>query len=482
MMTRLGVAALVSVRAWRRSGCLRLFALSLVFLAAVAAVPGSAVAAAPSNDDFDAATVVATLPFSDSIDTREATTASDDPGRCFINNSVWYRFTPDHDMTVRITIAGSSYDAIIGLFTGARGSLQDVDCGRQLVPELRTGITYYVMVNGCCYLGGPDGGDLKLSITELSPPTNDDWDTATTVTSVPFQVTETTLLATTATDDHFFYGKKSVWFSFTPSTAGRVSISTLGSDYQTDVAVNTGTRDSRGYAACDYPQPGVQWCTVEAGTTYHVVVAAAYGVGGTLVFSVLPLPTMSLSIDNRAIIGLPGNPAAVRITGTATCSEAITLYVDAWFIQGNASSAVQGHQIACSPDGVGWAVDVPDYGYFVPGDGTATMNGGGGGVAGPVYTSVASPVVLKRYVAGEAEIEVLTSRLDSFALAKLGASLHDKLATAQRMLVSGKVRQACETVDSFLAQVRAQTGKGLTLLQGSSLTAGAREAKDVIGC
>jgi hypothetical protein len=222
MKSRLGVAALMSRRARRRSGSLRLFALSLVSLAAVAALPAAAVAAAPSNDDFDAATVVATVPFSDSIDTREATTASDDPGRCFINNSVWYRFTPDHDMTVRITVAGSSYDAIIGLFTGARGSLQDLDCGRQLVPELHAGVTYYLMVNGCCYLGGPDGGDLKLSIKEALPPANDDWDTATTVTSVPFQVTETTLLATTSADDDFFYGKKSVWFSFTPSTAGRV--------------------------------------------------------------------------------------------------------------------------------------------------------------------------------------------------------------------------------------------------------------------
>lgn len=484
MRSKLGVAALVSWRAWRPPELrwFRVLALTLVSLAAAAALPVAAVAAAPSNNDFDAATVVATMPFSDSIDTREATTASDDPGSCFINNSVWYRLTPDHDMTARITVAGSNYDAIIGLYTGSRGSLQNLDCGRQLVPDLHAGVTYYLMINGCCYLGGPDGGDLRLSINEVSPPANDDWDTAMTVTGAPFQVTETTLLATTAADDDFFYGKKSVWFSFTPSAAGRVAISTLGSDYQTDVAVNTGTRDSRGYAACDYPQPGVQWCTVEAGTTYHVVVSAAYGVGGTLVFSVLDLPTMSLSIDDRAVIGLPGNPAAVRMTGTATCSEAITVYVDAWFIQGNASSATQAQPIACSPGGVAWALDVPDYGYFVPGPGTATMSGGGGGAAGPVYASVASPVVLKRYVAGEAEIEHLMAQVDAFSLPKLGASLHDKLATAQRMLVSGKVKQGCENLDNFLSQVKAQTGKGLTVEQARSLTAGAVEAKGVIGC
>ncbi len=33
----------------------------------------------PSNDDFDAATVVSALPFDDTIDTRAATGAPDDP-------------------------------------------------------------------------------------------------------------------------------------------------------------------------------------------------------------------------------------------------------------------------------------------------------------------------------------------------------------------------------------------------------------------
>lgn len=50
------------------------------------------------------------------------------------------------------------------------------------------------------------------------------------------------------------------------------------------------------------------------------------------------------------------------------------------------------------------------------------------------------------------------------------------------MLVSGKVKQGCENLDNFLSQVKAQTGKGLTVEQARSLTAGAVEAKGVIGC
>ena len=79
----------------------------------------------PPNDDLDAATIVMTLPFIDAVNTVDATTASGDPGACRANNSVWYRLTPDPDVTVNITAAGSSYDAILGVFTGTRGGPAD---------------------------------------------------------------------------------------------------------------------------------------------------------------------------------------------------------------------------------------------------------------------------------------------------------------------------------------------------------------------
>ena len=376
---------------------LRLFALVLISLGVAFALASSARATPPANDDFDAATVVTTLPFSDSVNTVEATTASDDPGGCWINNSVWYRFTPARDMTVDINPAGSTYDAIMGLYTGTRGSLQNIDCGRRLLSALQAGVTYYLMVNSCCYYGGPGGGDLTLSINEALPPSNDDWDTATTVTGVPFEVTESTLLATTAPDDDFFWSKKTVWFSFTPSESRRVAISTIGSDYQTDVAVYTGTRSSRGFATCDYPTSGVQWCNVEAGTTYHVVVSAAYAFGGTLAFSVLDLPTAALTVDHIAVTGLPGNPTLVRISGTAVCNQPMGMSYEAWFIQGNYSSVVDG-QLACSPAGEPWTAYLQDYGYFTLGAGTVSMTASGGSAAGPAFASAAAPVVLTRYV------------------------------------------------------------------------------------
>src|SRR5450432_1131834 len=71
-------------------------ALVLLFGMAVLIPAGPALAqTAPSNDDFNNATVVSALPFTDNIDTTGATAAADDPENCFQSNaSVWYSFTP----------------------------------------------------------------------------------------------------------------------------------------------------------------------------------------------------------------------------------------------------------------------------------------------------------------------------------------------------------------------------------------------------
>ena len=337
-------------------------------------------------------------------------------------------------------------------------------------------------IYGVTTIAGAAGYSVAIAagVNDPTPrPPNDDWDTATIVTGVPYQLTESTVDATTAADDDFFYSKKTVWFSFTPSADRRVAISTIGSDYQTDVAVYTGTRNSRGYAPCDYPISGVQWCSVTAGTTYHVVVSAAHGVGGTLVFSVVDLPTITVTIDNRALIGHPSSPTTVRVSGTVVCSEPMTLSFEAWFIQGNASSAASG-QISCSSTTTSWTVDVPDYGYFTPGAaGTATMSAGGSGVAGPVYASVGVSVLLTRY--DQALVADLIALVKSYSLGKLGTSLTDKLVTAQRMLEANKRRQAVETLDSFIHQVNAHKGKGLTIEQARELTNRAQDIKTAIG-
>ena len=72
--------------------------------------------------------------------------------------------------------------------------------------------------------------------------------------------------------------------------------------------------------------------------------------------------------------------------------------------------------------------------------------------------------------------------VESYNLGKLGTSLTDKLTTAQRKLEANKTNQACDSLDAFINQVQAQSGKGLTIGRAAELAAGAEAIKTAIGC
>jgi hypothetical protein len=95
-------------------------------------------------------------------------------------------------------------------------------------------------------------------------------------------------------------------------------------------------------------------------------------------------------------------------------------------------------------------------------------------------TGTASFVV---HVRGAAEQAAnLSATVDSFALGKLGTSLHDKLVTVQSFLTANKPHQACANLADFIAQVSSQAGKGLTASQASYFSGSATRIENVIGC
>jgi hypothetical protein len=121
---------------------------------------------APPNDDFDGATVIGAVPFTDTVDTTTATVAVDEPTDCDggfgpLLNSVWYRFTPAEGGPYEFSTAGSSYSTAVGIYTGSRGSLTQVSCfwdGAGLIAE--AGVTYYIRVADYY---GQGGGSLVFS-------------------------------------------------------------------------------------------------------------------------------------------------------------------------------------------------------------------------------------------------------------------------------------------------------------------------------
>jgi hypothetical protein len=126
------------------------------------------------NDDFANATTMASMPHSTAQEMWAATTASDDPVYPCTGEqhyrSVWFRFTPATLGELSLNTYPSTYDTVLAVWTGARGSLTNVACnddaagGRQSVVTvpLAAGTDYYIEVAAYSRW---DSGSLNLSAT-----------------------------------------------------------------------------------------------------------------------------------------------------------------------------------------------------------------------------------------------------------------------------------------------------------------------------
>ncbi len=144
-----------------------------VTLAVLGATPASA--APPSNDTFGGATP-ATLGFSETLDTTEATTDSDDAqlnetcGAPATDASVWYAFTTAVSTGVFVDVSQSDYPAGVLVGTGTQGNLETVSCGPGGIGfSAEAGTTYYVLAIDDQSDGAGSGGILQISFTEVTP-------------------------------------------------------------------------------------------------------------------------------------------------------------------------------------------------------------------------------------------------------------------------------------------------------------------------
>jgi hypothetical protein len=135
---------------------------AIVPLLVATAAPASA--SAPSNDDISNATVIAGLPFHDTVDLSEATfDSSTDPSSCLGQpQTVWYSFTPANDERVAFDPSLSNQIMNIGVFTGSPGALSFVGCGQGglnfsggFILNATGGTTYWIMASPICCVSLP---------------------------------------------------------------------------------------------------------------------------------------------------------------------------------------------------------------------------------------------------------------------------------------------------------------------------------------
>jgi hypothetical protein len=102
---------------------------------AVAVLSVSPAQAVPTNDACEAATVVASTEYEETLDTVAATFHGTDPVQsCSVGGpapnsaSVWYSFTPPTRGWMSVSTLGSDYDTVLAYYTGACGALVEFRC------------------------------------------------------------------------------------------------------------------------------------------------------------------------------------------------------------------------------------------------------------------------------------------------------------------------------------------------------------------
>ena len=150
----------------------------LLTLTTMVATGAPAFAAVPSNDTYAGATVVSTIPFTETVDTTEATSDGDDTalnaqcGAPATDASVWYSVTATSDTGLVADVSGSSYSAGVMVATGSPGDWTLLSCGPGATGwAAAAGKTYSVIAFDDQLDGAGNGGALKITIDVAPPPT-----------------------------------------------------------------------------------------------------------------------------------------------------------------------------------------------------------------------------------------------------------------------------------------------------------------------
>jgi uncharacterized repeat protein (TIGR01451 family) len=196
-----------------------------------------------------------------------------------------------------------------------------------------------------------------MSAVQAAPafqaPTNDDFANALTIFTFPYSNTQNTASATTQAADPVYpctggQHYHSVWYAYTATVNGTLHVNTIGSNFDTVLAVWTGAWGSLTNVGChdDISWPANPQSTLDvsvvSGTTYYIEVVGYYNSSsGTLVLSAdLSAPPANDDFDNAFVI------SATPYTYSQDTSLATTAADDPVFQAcGTAGGRVHSHSV-----------------------------------------------------------------------------------------------------------------------------------------
>jgi len=266
-------------------------AIVVALVAACALVSAAGVsarrAAAPANDMFANAQVISGTSGTTSGSNVGATKESGEPNHAGNSGgaSIWYRWTPTASGSVTIDTLGSSFDTLLAVYTGsAVNQLTSVasndDCcgGRQskLTFGASAGTTYQIAVDGY----NKATGSVTLDWNQTAGPANDMFANGQAISGTSGTTSGSNVAATKESGEPNHAGNSggaSIWYRWTPTASGSVTIDTLGSSFDTLLAVYTGsavnqlTSVASNDDCCGGRQSKVTFAAA-GGTTYQIAV------------------------------------------------------------------------------------------------------------------------------------------------------------------------------------------------------------------
>ncbi len=329
--------------------------------------PGfSPLAFAQPTNDFFARPLIITTPFyqiatSNLNATRE--TNEPDNGSPFYdaNNvyqdpggeghaSVWWSYTAPGNGYMDITVSPATFNPLIAVYQGTvvsnlslivssseawgvPGTMEDI-LANNVHFAVSSNSNYRIAVDGYAQ----SSGTFTLTSQYTPPPGNDNFASRIVLPATFTSVIGSNGAATLETGEPAHSGTSpgaSVWWSWTPTTTGNVTLTTVGSSFDTILDVYTGTVlssltrvASNDNAAAFTNTLGPTFdplsratFTATAGTTYQICVSGANGETGTIVLNNLSAANGSVSID--ALVSSQGRS---NTDGTLSFTNLLDLY------------------------------------------------------------------------------------------------------------------------------------------------------------
>lgn len=273
-------------------------------------------ASAPANDNFASAIALNGDANFVSGSTIGATKEAGEPnhGGNAGGHSVWYNWTPASTGQGSLSFSGTTYSVFFGVYSGSAVNALTVVSSNNGNFPVRAGTTYRIAIDGDTGQSGLFQFNTQVTVPPAAP-ANDDFANAQPLSGLIATFSGSNFLASTELGEPVHGGivsSTSVWFSYTAPETRPMTLSAVGTKFNTVLAVYTGTAlpQLTPVASADPILADAKTTTLTfnavAGTTYKIALA---GIGTSTGLYTLTLNPASIGLGSGLMIS--SNPAVV---------------------------------------------------------------------------------------------------------------------------------------------------------------------------